>query len=50
MALCPECEGYGKVIGIDEDLVIRIKNLSVLKTFSCLLEREIYERMEKRFH
>ncbi|MBN1767797.1 MAG: excinuclease ABC subunit UvrA [Prolixibacteraceae bacterium] len=26
---CPRCEGYGKVIGIDEDLVIPNKNLSV---------------------
>ena len=26
---CPTCEGYGKVIGIDEDLVIPNKNLSL---------------------
>ncbi|MCG8697724.1 MAG: excinuclease ABC subunit A, partial [Bacteroidales bacterium] len=26
---CPRCEGYGKVIGIDEDLVIPDKNLSI---------------------
>jgi len=26
---CPTCEGYGKIIGIDEDLVIPNKNLSV---------------------
>ena len=26
---CPLCEGYGKVIGIDEDLVIPNKSLSV---------------------
>jgi excinuclease ABC subunit A len=26
---CPHCEGYGKVIGVDEDLVIPNKNLSV---------------------
>lgn len=26
---CPACEGYGKVIGIDEDLVIPDKSLSV---------------------
>lgn len=26
---CPTCEGYGKVIGIDEDLVIPDKNLSI---------------------
>jgi excinuclease ABC subunit A len=29
MGACPQCEGYGKVIGIDEDLVIPNKNLSV---------------------
>lgn len=26
---CPMCEGYGKVLGIDEDLVITNKNLSL---------------------
>lgn len=26
---CPKCEGYGKVLGIDEDLVIPNKSLSV---------------------
>ncbi len=26
---CPRCEGYGKVIGVDEDLVIPNKSLSV---------------------
>lgn len=26
---CPECEGFGKVLGIDEDLVIPNKSLSV---------------------
>ncbi len=29
LGACPVCEGYGKVIGIDEDLVIPNKNLSV---------------------
>ncbi len=28
---CPRCEGFGKVIGIDEDLVIPNKNLSVFE-------------------
>jgi excinuclease ABC subunit A len=28
---CPRCEGYGKVIGIDEDLVVPNKNLSVFE-------------------
>jgi excinuclease ABC subunit A len=28
---CPNCEGYGKVIGIDEDLVVPDKSLSVFQ-------------------
>jgi len=29
LGACPRCEGYGKIIGIDEDLVIPNKSLSV---------------------
>ena len=29
LGACPRCEGYGKVIGVDEDLVIPDKNLSI---------------------
>jgi len=29
LGACPQCEGYGKVIGIDEDLVVPNKALSV---------------------
>ena len=29
LGACPKCEGYGKVIGIDEDLVIPDKNKSI---------------------
>lgn len=29
MGACPRCEGFGKIIGIDEDLVIPDKSLSV---------------------
>ena len=33
---CPKCEGYGKVIGIDEDLVIPNKQLSLFEdTVAC---------------
>ena len=28
---CPECEGFGKVMGIDEDLVIPNKSLSIME-------------------
>ena len=29
LGACPRCEGYGKVIGIDEDLVVPNKSLSI---------------------
>ena len=29
LGACPKCEGYGKIIGIDEDLVIPNKSLSL---------------------
>jgi excinuclease ABC subunit A len=29
LGACPKCEGYGKVIGIDENLVVPDKSLSV---------------------
>ncbi len=36
MGACPKCEGFGKVIGIDEDLVVPNKNLSVYdKAIAC---------------
>ncbi|GHT24051.1 hypothetical protein FACS189430_08330 [Bacteroidia bacterium] len=28
---CPKCEGYGKVVGIDEDLVVPDKSLSIFQ-------------------
>jgi excinuclease ABC subunit A len=31
LGACPRCEGYGKVIGIDEDLVVPDKSLSVFQ-------------------
>ncbi len=31
LGACPVCEGYGKVIGIDEDLVIPDRNLSLFQ-------------------
>ena len=31
LGACPACEGYGKVIGIDEDLVIPNKSLSIFQ-------------------
>ncbi len=33
---CPRCEGYGKIIGIDEDLVVPNKGLSIYEeTIAC---------------
>jgi excinuclease ABC subunit A len=29
LGACPKCQGYGKIIGVDEDLVLPNKNLSV---------------------
>ena len=29
LGACPQCEGYGKIIGIDPDLVVPDKNLSI---------------------
>ena len=29
LGACPKCEGYGKIIGIDEELVVPNKNLSI---------------------
>lgn len=31
LGACPKCEGFGKTIGIDEDLVIPNKNLSIFQ-------------------
>ena len=41
---CPTCEGYGKVIGIDEDLVIPNKSLSVYQSaITCWKGEKIRE-------
>jgi excinuclease ABC subunit A len=46
---CPTCEGFGQTIGIDEDLVIPNKNLSVSsdavpvgKEKQCKMENVVY--------
>lgn len=31
LGACPKCEGFGKVIGIDEDLVVPNKSLSIME-------------------
>ncbi len=46
---CPECEGYGKVIGIDEDLVIPNKNLSVFEDAVAAWKGESMSEWKKAF-
>ena len=46
---CPECEGYGKVIGIDEDLVIPNKNLSVYEDAVACWKGESMSDWKKEF-
>lgn len=45
---CPTCEGYGKVIGIDEDLVIPNKSLSVYQdAIACWKGEKMKEWRDK---
>ncbi len=46
---CPECEGYGKVIGIDEDLVVPNKNLSVYEDAVASWKGESMSEWKKSF-
>lgn len=46
---CPTCEGYGKVIGIDEDLVIPNKNLSVFEDAIASWKGETMSEWKKDF-
>ena len=46
---CPECEGYGKVIGIDEDLVIPNKNLSVYEDAVACWKGDTMSDWKKEF-
>ena len=46
---CPECEGYGKVIGIDEDLVIPNKNLSIFEDAVASWKGESMSEWRKDF-
>lgn len=46
---CPKCEGYGKVIGIDEDLVVPNKNLSVYEDAIACWKGESMSEWKKEF-
>ncbi len=45
---CPVCEGYGKIIGIDEDLVIPNKSLSVYGDAVVCWKGEKMQRWKQR--
>ncbi len=45
---CPKCEGYGKIIGIDEDLVIPNKSLSVYEDAIVCWKGEKMQKWKNR--
>ncbi|MFW6370826.1 MAG: excinuclease ABC subunit A, partial [Bacteroidota bacterium] len=48
---CPTCEGYGKVIGIDEDLVIPNKSLSIYQeAIACWRGEKMSEWKDNLIH
>jgi excinuclease ABC subunit A len=48
LGACPECEGYGKVMGIDEDLVVPDKSLSVFNEAIVCWKGEKMSRWKER--
>lgn len=46
---CPKCEGFGKVIGIDENLVVPDKSLSVFQGAVVCWKGEVMGEWLKRF-
>jgi excinuclease ABC subunit A len=48
LGACPECEGYGMVMGIDEDLVIPDKRLSVYEDAIVCWKGEKMKRWKER--
>lgn len=51
LGACPLCEGYGKVIGIDEDLVIPNKSLSIYEdAIVCWRGEKMKKWKEKLIH
>lgn len=48
LGACPECEGYGKVIGIDEDLVVPDKSLSIYDDAIVCWKGETMSRWKER--
>ncbi|NLA49249.1 MAG: excinuclease ABC subunit A, partial [Bacteroidales bacterium] len=48
LGACPLCEGYGRIIGIDEDLVIPDRNLSVYDDAIACWKGESIKRWKER--
>ncbi|OAV65155.1 Excinuclease ABC subunit A [Bacteroidales bacterium Barb6] len=46
---CPTCEGFGKVIGIDEDLVVPNKNLSLYEGAVLCWKGDAMSEWQKKF-
>jgi excinuclease ABC subunit A len=49
LGACPNCEGYGRVLGIDEDLVIPYKSLSVYDGAVACWRGEKMEEWKMKF-
>jgi len=48
---CPRCEGYGRIIGIDEDLVIPNKSLSIYEeAIACWRGEKMQEWKDRLIH
>ncbi len=45
---CPTCEGFGRVIGIDEDLVVPNKNLSIYEEAVVCWKGEVMSEWKKQ--
>ncbi|MDR2009484.1 MAG: excinuclease ABC subunit UvrA [Bacteroidales bacterium] len=46
---CPECEGFGKILGIDEDLVVPNKNLSIYEDAVVCWKGDYMQQFKKDF-
>jgi excinuclease ABC subunit A len=46
---CPKCEGFGRVIGIDEDLVVPNKNLSIYEDAVVCWKGEVMSEWKNKF-
>ena len=50
LGACPTCEGFGKVLGIDENPVVPDKKLVCFPGSGSLLERRCDGRMAERVY